>query len=215
MCTCGTDFCNSRMGAQEMMARWYLQCTIVTPSRWHFVVRAEFGVTGVGRHCKSCSGPGGRCQDRGDGGVGLDCGEGVTTCTLALNSEWHLMMYTDTWWWSLLDVTGGWARGCGAPGLGLSQEDSPECALDPATNWTVCWCGEDDCNSLDKTEYLMRFVPTTTTTTTSTTTTTTSTSTTTTTTTITLAKKPLFQPTFVFSSSNSPEYFTSTTASVK
>ena len=115
------------------------------------------------------------------------------------------------------DVTGGWARGCGASGLGLREVDTPECTLDHAINWTVCWCGEDDCNSLDKTEHLLRFIPTTTTTTTttSTTTTTTTSTTTTTTTTVTLAKKPLFQPTFVFSSSNSPEYSTSTTASVK
>ena len=56
-----------------------------------FLTRAEFGVTGVGRHCHACSGPGGRCRGPGDGGVGLDCGEGVTTCTLAINSESHVM----------------------------------------------------------------------------------------------------------------------------
>ena len=52
--------------------------------------RADFGVTGVGRHCHACSGPGGRCRGPEDGGVALDCGEGVTTCTLAFNSECYL-----------------------------------------------------------------------------------------------------------------------------
>ena len=56
--------------------------TIVT-----IVTRAEVGVTGVGRHCLACSGPGGLCLGPGDAGAGLDCGEGVTTCTLATNSE--------------------------------------------------------------------------------------------------------------------------------
>ena len=58
------------MGALEMMAR------------------AEFGLTGVGQYCYRCSGQGGLCSGGAqDGGMGLDCGDGVNTCVLAHNSE--------------------------------------------------------------------------------------------------------------------------------
>ena len=50
--------------------------------------RADLGVTGVGRHCYQCRGRGGLCEGGAeDGGVVMDCGEGVQTCVLARNSE--------------------------------------------------------------------------------------------------------------------------------
>ena len=53
-----------------------------------FHVRADLGVTGVGRHCYQCGGRGGLCEGGAeDGGVVMDCGEGVQTCVLARNSE--------------------------------------------------------------------------------------------------------------------------------
>ena len=45
-------------------------------------------MTGVGRHCYQCGGRGGLCEGGAeDGGVVMDCGEGVQTCVLARNSE--------------------------------------------------------------------------------------------------------------------------------
>ena len=69
MCSCTTSFCNSRMGALEMIAR------------------AEFGLTGRGVSCQQCRGEGGLCEDGADAGLLLDCGVGVETCSLAFSEE--------------------------------------------------------------------------------------------------------------------------------
>ena len=95
MCTCAQDFCNSRMGALEMMARSDITHTPYTNLRKgsnnvdvYTYARADLGVTGVGRHCYQCGGRGGLCEGGAeDGGVVMDCGEGVQTCVLARNSE--------------------------------------------------------------------------------------------------------------------------------
>ena len=101
ICTCGQDYCNSRMGALEMMAR------------------AEFGVTGVGRHCYQCGGRGGRCRSGQDRGVGMDCGEGVDTCIMAHRGEF-LQRHLHYSHISFSEDTGEYARGCGVAGTEMN-----------------------------------------------------------------------------------------------
>ena len=101
------------------------------------IARAEFGLTGRGLSCQQCGGRGGLCEGgEEDGGVSLDCGVGVETCSLALSER-----------------QGGasqLARGCGLQGLSL-QAGQVDCS-ETREGWLVCYCGGQACNNRGRTE---------------------------------------------------------------
>ena len=78
--------------------------------------------------CYQCSGEGGLCKDREDGGTALDCGEEVTTCTIAYSGQ-----------------SGAWARGCGVKG-----DTSQGVTCIQTLEWRLCTCQGDFCNNLGK-----------------------------------------------------------------
>ena len=69
LCTCNTSNCNSITKGKEMIAK------------------AQSGTIGDGVECHVCSGTGGLCTGENDGGLVVNCGDGVRTCLLAKSSK--------------------------------------------------------------------------------------------------------------------------------